>query len=67
MGLAFTVVSGQSVVKALWRPRHRPLVLKSPIALIKRTTRAEEELGGIQLPGFGLKHGRIEEIGWGFY
>ena len=54
-------------MKALWRPRHRPLVLKSPIALIKRTTRAEEELGGIQLPGFGLKHGRIEEIGWGFY
>lgn len=29
MGLAFTVVSGQSVIKALWRPWCRHLVLRS--------------------------------------
>lgn len=52
MSLAFTVVSGQSVIKVLRRPWCRHLVLRSPMALIKRTTKAGDELQGLELLAF---------------
>lgn len=52
MGLAFSLVSGQPVIKAL---RVQKLVLRSPVPLIKRSTRAGVELQGIELPAFSFK------------
>lgn len=49
MGLAFSLVPGQSAIKAL---RVQKLVLRSPVTLIKRSTRAGAELQGIELPAF---------------
>lgn len=49
MGLACSLVSGQPVIKAL---RVQKLVLRSPVPLIKRSTRAGVELQGIELPAF---------------